>query len=136
MGTQGSSANPLPEDVRSRVYIPLLRISHSSKRSCPLTMPPTRLQLAKNELSSFFDHAGKAVFSRQDMKVLLSQNRTAWRLARSTTLQNFLQFLIEDTKLNEVVLRSKDYVLPARFTWGEVSPHLLALSLRKAGFLS
>ncbi len=99
-------------------------------------MPPTRLQLAKSELTTFFDQTGKAVFSRQELKVLLSQNRTSWRLARSTTLQNLLHFLIEHTKLKEVVLRSRDYVLPARYTWGEVSLYLLALSLRKAGYLS
>lgn len=99
-------------------------------------MPPIRLQLAKTELSLFLDQTGKAVFSRQDLKALLSQNRSTWRLARSTTLQNFLHFLTQHTKLKEVVLRSKDYLLSARYTWGEISPYLLALSLRKAGYLS
>jgi hypothetical protein len=57
----------------------LLRIFGSSKPA--FAMPPTRLQLAKTELSISFDQAGKAVFSRQELKVLLSQNRAAWRLA-------------------------------------------------------
>jgi predicted transcriptional regulator of viral defense system len=99
-------------------------------------MPPTRLQLAKTELTTLFDQTGRAVFSRQDLTALLAHNRNSLRLARSTTLQDFLHFLTRHTKLKGVVLRSKDYVLPARYTWGEVSPYLLALSFKKAGYLS
>ena len=99
-------------------------------------MPPTRLQLAKTQLTTFFDQGDKVVFSRQDLRVLMSQNRTVWHLARSTTVQDFISFLIKETQLKEVTLKSKNYVLPARFTWGDVSPHRLALSVRKAGYLS
>lgn len=99
-------------------------------------MPPTRLQLAKAKLNAFFDQARKAAFSRQELNVLLAQNRTAWNLARSTTVNDFIDFLVRETKLKEVTLKSKHYVLPARFTWGDVSPYRLALSLKKSGYLS
>jgi hypothetical protein len=99
-------------------------------------MPPTPLQLAKSQLATFLNQADKAVFSRQDLRVLLSQNRTVWHLARSTTVQDYIDFLIKETQLKEVTLKSKKYVLPTRFTWGDVSPYRLALSLKKAGYLS
>jgi hypothetical protein len=60
---------------------PLDAAFDTSIPSEPFAMPRTRLQLAKIELSTFFDQTGKAVFSTQDLKALLSQNRTSWRLA-------------------------------------------------------
>lgn len=99
-------------------------------------MPPTRLKLAKSKVTTFFDQGQNAVFSRQELSLLLAQNRTTWQLAQSTTAQDFIDFLIDETRLKEVTLRSKKYVLPARFTWGEVTAYSLALSLRKGGYLS
>ena len=51
-------------------------------------------------------------------------------------LDEFIEFLTKNTKLKETKLESRDYTFPARYTWGEASPFLLALSLKKAGYLS
>jgi predicted transcriptional regulator of viral defense system len=99
-------------------------------------MPPTRLQLAKRQITTFFDATEKRVFSRKELSAILSQQRIDWRLAQSTTSKEFIDFLREKTKLKEATLESKTYVLPARYIWGEASPYLLALSLRKQGYLS
>ncbi len=97
-------------------------------------MPPSRL--AKSEITAFFDKADKRIFSRKELSAILSHNRIDWRLARSTTSIEFIAFLLQKTKLKEAKLESKTYVLPTRYAWGDVSPYLLALSLRKAGYLS
>jgi len=76
------------------------------------------------------------MFSSRDLSSILSQHRRDWNLAQSTTSDEFIKFLIQKAKLKEATLESKSYVLPARYLWGEVSPYLLALSLRKAGYLS
>lgn len=81
----------------------------------------------------FFNQGDKAVFSKQDLRVLMSRNRTVWNLARTTTVQDFISFLTKETQLKEVTLKSKNYPI---HPWGDVSPHRLALSLRKAGYLS
>ena len=99
-------------------------------------MPPTRLQLAKKEITVFFDAAEKRIFSRRDLSSILLQHRGGWNLAQSTTSDEFIKFLIQKAKLKEAKLESKSYVLPTRYAWGEASPYLLALSLRKAGYLS
>jgi predicted transcriptional regulator of viral defense system len=99
-------------------------------------MPPTRLQLAKREITLFFDAADKRVFSRKDLNTILSKHRDDWRLAQTTTSHDFIMFLVQKAKLQEARLHSKNYALPARYIWGEVSPYLLALSLRKSGYLS
>ncbi|MGH9758370.1 MAG: type IV toxin-antitoxin system AbiEi family antitoxin domain-containing protein [Candidatus Acidiferrales bacterium] len=99
-------------------------------------MPPSRLQLAKRTIIALFDAGEKHIFSRKDLSVILSQHRTEWRLAYSTTSNEFIDFLIQNARLKEAKLESKEYSLPARYMWGNTSPYSLALSLRKAGYLS
>jgi predicted transcriptional regulator of viral defense system len=99
-------------------------------------MPPTRLQLAIKQISALFDTAEKRIFSRKELSAILSQHRTAWRLSQSTTSNEFIDFLQKKTKLKEARLESQNYLLPARYVWGEASPYLLALSIRKNGYLS
>src|SRR5260370_4528157 len=99
-------------------------------------MSPTRLQLAKKETIVIFDAAEKRIFSRRHLSFILLQQRGGWNLGESTTADEFIKFLIQKAKLKEAKLESKSYVCPTRYAWGETSPYLLALSLRKAGYLS
>jgi len=99
-------------------------------------VPRTRLQLAKRTITNFFDAQEKRVFSHKDLSGILAQHRTDWRLAYGTTTNEFIDFLVQNTTLKEAKLDSKTYSVPARYKWGVVSPYSLALSLRKAGYLS
>jgi hypothetical protein len=99
-------------------------------------MPPAKLQLAKKQITAFFDAAEKRVFSRRGLSTVLAQNRNNWQLAQGTTANDFIEFLCQKAELREVNLKSDKYVLPPRYIWGQVSPYLLALSIRKAGYLS
>jgi len=83
-------------------------------------MPPTRLQLAKREVTVFFDAAEKHIFSGKDLSAILSHHRRDWRLAQSTTSNEFIKFLLQKAKLKEAKLESKTYILPTRDVWGEV----------------
>ena len=99
-------------------------------------MPPPRLQLANRQITEFFDAAEKRVFSRKELSAILSLHRASWRLSQSTTSNEFIDFLQKKTKLKEAKLESQNYVLPARYVWGDTSPYLLALSIKKHGYLS
>jgi len=55
-------------------------------------MPPSKLQLAKKQITAFLDAADKRVFSRRDLSTVLSENRNKWDLAqvqRRMTSSNF-----------------------------------------------
>jgi hypothetical protein len=91
---------------------------------------------ARKKIAAFFDVADKRVFSRRDLSTILSQNRNNWHLAQGTTANEFIEFLTQKTQLREVNLKSEKYVLPPRYVWGQISPYLLALSIRRAGYLS
>jgi hypothetical protein len=99
-------------------------------------MPPSRLQLGIRQITAFFEASKKRAFSYKELSAILQQQRINWNLARGTTTNEFIDFLIQKTKLNKAKLESETYSLPPRYLWGEVSPYLLALSLRKAGYLS
>jgi len=99
-------------------------------------MARTRLQIAKDRIVEHLDSLPKKVFSKKDLRNVLLQNRADWRLAYTTTLNQYIEFLLANTKLREIRLESKAYTLPARYAWGDVSVYSLALSLGKAGYFS
>jgi hypothetical protein len=113
------------------IYIQRHSLPSNKKRRT--IMPPTRLKLETREIRSFFDLASKQVFSRRDLSIIFSQQKTNWRLAQDATSNEFVDFLLQHTKLKKAELKSKTYTSPVRYTWGDASPYLLALSLRKAG---
>jgi len=99
-------------------------------------MPPARLELARHKIISFFESAEERVYSRNELAAILSRQRSTWRLATKTTENEFTDFLLRSAKLTQAKLESANYTLPARYIWGEASPYLLALSLKKNGYLS
>src|SRR5580700_4772248 len=99
-------------------------------------MPPSRLQLAKRGIISLFGAAEKRVFTRKELGAILSQHRVEWRLPYDMAVEDFIRFLLQNTKLKDIQLQSRTYSFPTRYTWGEVSPYLFAQSLRRGGYLS
>jgi len=65
---------------------------------------------------------------------LLEQNRAFWRLTLSTSLAEFIEFLLDSTKLRKVHLS-----LPHRpetlYVWGEVSSLVVASSAKPGAYL-
>src|SRR3972149_822463 len=98
---------------------------------------PSRLDIAKIDIVKVFDHSNKSVHWSSDIATILSENRAYWRLAQKTTGRDFITFLLKKTKLKEVRLAAEAYNKElVRYTWGEVSPFTLALSLKRGGYLS
>ncbi|TEA78769.1 type IV toxin-antitoxin system AbiEi family antitoxin domain-containing protein [Allopusillimonas ginsengisoli] len=95
---------------------------------------PSRLQIAKKDIVAALTN-GPRVLRADDIARLLNQNRDSWRLARRTTLQNFIDFLIEKGKLKAV-----KYPFPQRevtgYTWGSVSLYETLMGLVDRGFYS
>lgn len=99
-------------------------------------MAPKRLQAAKARIIEHLRSLGKQVFSRGELREILLRNGVEWRVPNRTTLNQFIEFLVANTELEEVKLHSEAYSLPARYAWGKVSAYSMALSLRKSGYLS
>lgn len=90
---------------------------------------PTRLHLARRMILDLFDQHQTKVFRRQDLEAVLSMKREEWRLARSTTLRAFLEYLTKNAKL-----RRLDFPFAhrneIRYTWGEVPLFAILLTLK------
>ena len=99
-------------------------------------MKQSRLDLAEPSISTFFHTSDRQVFTRADLRLILSRHRGSWRLTLGTTVNAFIDFLTENSKLQEVKLSTDKYALPTRYIWGQESVYSLALSYRKAGYLS
>jgi AbiEi antitoxin C-terminal domain len=95
-----------------------------------------RLSGALPRIEAYFENSSDRVFTRADLNAVLVNHRLEWQLPRNTTLRKFLDFLLERTKLRKLVLSSQAYGSIDRFAWADVSPFLLALSLRRSSYLS
>src|ERR1035441_2861497 len=97
------------------------------------------LNLAKPQISSWFDEHSPRVFSYRDISRVLSQHTDVWRLPDYVSTSEAIEFLIKETQLRQVALSPINHEgTPAekRYVWGEVSPFQLALSLKSQAYLS
>lgn len=96
----------------------------------------SRIEIAKPDIIKMFDESPKRVFTRVELASILQQNRAFWRLAQSTKVEYFIDFLIEKSRLRTVGLKSTHYQGFTRYAWGDVSPYQVALSVRPRSYLS
>lgn len=97
--------------------------------------PISRLAIAKQDIVKLFDESETRVYARKDIERILSFNRKFWRLAKSTTTNRFLDFLLDKTQMEhqefEFPKRTTD-----RYTWGDVPVYELVQSLRPECYLT
>jgi predicted transcriptional regulator of viral defense system len=99
-----------------------------------------KIQVATPAILRFFEVATKRIYHAQDLTRVLNEKRAEWQLAESTNLPELLQLLSTKGSLRKVeVVPGENH--PAartftRYTWGDVSPFSVALSIRKGAYLS
>lgn len=99
-------------------------------------MPPkSRIQIAKRDIVSLFEGYPRRVFSQRDIEKILSENRRFWRLAESTTVNEFLHYMTEHTDLHAVRLAFSNRPVN-RYTWREVPLFELVQSLKPEGYFT
>lgn len=97
---------------------------------------PTRLEIAKADIVKLFDESPTQVYNAKGLASILQQNRDFWRLTQATRVDDFIDFLTRKSRLREVRLTSDRYTGFVRYSWGEVSPYQIALSVRPRSYLS
>ena len=94
-----------------------------------------RLMMAKTDIISFFNEQPKSIFLYSELRRIVSEQREHWSLTASTTLDNFLKFALENTRLQEARV-AFPYRPVVRYTWGEIPIFELVLSLQSDSYLS
>ncbi|MBY0381402.1 MAG: hypothetical protein K2W78_05750 [Xanthobacteraceae bacterium] len=98
---------------------------------------PSRLTISKKDIFAVFEQSSQRVYSEKELARLLSQHREFWRLTDRTTVGPFIKFLEQQEKLVAHEFHSKNYDRKVkRYSWGQVSPYQLALSIQSNGYLS
>ncbi len=95
----------------------------------------TRLEIAKQDIVSLFESSQSSIFSRRDIELILAEKRAFWRIATTTSVDNFIDFLVKRTLLKRVNLEFPSTKL-TRYTWSDVPVEQLALSLKTSCYLS
>jgi predicted transcriptional regulator of viral defense system len=99
-----------------------------------------KIQTAAPAILRSFEQASKRVYHAQDLTRILAENRAEWQLAVSTNIDEFIQLLKTKGDLREVEITPGEKYPNARqytrYTWGEVSPYSIGVSIRKGAYLS
>ncbi len=102
---------------------------------------PSSLHRAKAQITSFFEGISRKAFSREDLTRVFLQHRNEWRLAVNTTVDAFLNFLVQNTPMKAVsiipLLESSSYNRTIfRFAWGSASSYSVASTIEQRAYLS
>lgn len=88
----------------------------------------SRLQISKADIIKTFSSVNP-VLKQQEISEIFHENKEFWRLAQSTSLTSFIQFMLEQTNLTEVKFDFPNRIISG-YTWGsaplmEVLLHLV-----------
>ncbi len=98
----------------------------------------TTLEIAKPKIIDFFANAMEKIYTTKDLEDILISNRESWRIAESTSVSNFIKFLIAEANIQEFEIKFPSSWTPkfARYTLGEISTFDLLSSLRSDFYFS
>jgi len=94
-----------------------------------------RLKIAKTDIVALFNAQTRRIFHYSEISQVLHDQRAFWRLTDSLTVQDFLEFLTQHTRMKEVRVNFPHRPV-VRYTWGDVPLFELILSFQPNSYLS
>jgi len=98
-------------------------------------MVEKRIKIAKADIIRAFDELKNNVFKKNDIDRILEDNRAFWRLRRSMTVDEFIMFLLQETKLRKVSFGFPNRKI-IKYVWGEVPLYELLMTLQLACYFT
>lgn len=95
----------------------------------------SRIQIAKPDIVSLFENELPHVLRLTDISAVFQEHRAFWRLAKSTSLTSFVEFLIDKALLKKVNLSFPNKPLSG-YVWGDVPLLEMLLGLLDNGYYS
>jgi hypothetical protein len=100
-------------------------------------MNNTRLKISRPVITRYFDQLQEKIHRQKDIARHLDEQRGCWRLAASTSVQEFIRYLIDSAKLTQIVFPfPKPYKKETRYAWGDVTLHEVMLTLKPGCYFS
>lgn len=94
-----------------------------------------RFDVAKSDILGWFNDSPGRIFSFMELKDILAQNRDHWRLTKSTTMMDFIEYLSEKGQLQRIEINFPKNKM-VRYTWGHAPTYSLILSWHPEAYLS
>ena len=98
-------------------------------------MPKLKMQPPKRDIIGYFEGTSQKIFTRSDIDNIFSENREFWRISVSTSVHQFIEFLLAGTKLQKIRLEFPSRNL-IRYSWGEPPVWELASTLSPNSYFS
>ncbi len=94
-------------------------------------------QKHQKEIKAYFDTLNRRIYSQREIEEILARNWEQWRLPLNIGVPNLLDYLIKNSELKKIVLKSQNYDKEyVRYVWREISVYQISLSLRPRSYLS
>lgn len=98
-------------------------------------MTDTRIKIAKADIIKLFEGSKNSIYKRSDLDRILESNRAFWRLRRTMTVDEFIKFLLQETKLKKVGFDFPNRKI-IKYVWGEVLLYDLLMTLQPDCYFS
>lgn len=95
----------------------------------------TRFEIARPDIVSFFEDLPQKVFSRSDIEKIVAAYRDFWRLSTRMSVRQFIQFMLEKTKLQQFTLETRHRKF-TKYLWGDVSEYQVLSSLDRRAYFT
>jgi predicted transcriptional regulator of viral defense system len=98
-------------------------------------MVKSRFQIAKADIKALFEKSPQKIYTENDISGILRNQRKFWRLPVSLTAAEFTGLLVQYTHLKVYKFNFPRETI-TRYSWDNVSPYEIAISLKKNAYLS
>jgi len=98
-------------------------------------MAEARIKIAKADIVKTFEEIPEKILKRADIDGILQENREFWRLRRTMTVDEFLKFLLGNTKLEKASFGFSNRKI-IRYVWGKAALYELLMSLQPGCYFS
>lgn len=95
----------------------------------------SRFKIAKKDIIALFEARQQRVYRERELAQLVAANRSSWRLAASTGVQEFVELMTESTALQAVNVQL-DGLEKTLYTWGTATAFEVAAGIMPRAYLS
>jgi len=97
----------------------------------------TKIVAAYPRIRADYDSFKRRVYTRAQLLQVMYERRESWNLAKNTTTDRFISYLLEQGDLKEITLSNDRYERSfLRYTWREASEFEVATSVKSRSYLS
>ncbi|PYY15120.1 MAG: hypothetical protein DMG60_18495 [Acidobacteria bacterium] len=98
---------------------------------------PTKIVAAYPRIRADYDSFKRRVYTRAQLLQVMYERRESWNLAKNTTTDRFISYLLDQGDLKEITLSSEKYGRSfLRYVWQEASEFEAATSVKSGSYLS